>query len=291
MEENGIKFISLENCEYPKSLKEISSPPVGIYIKGKLPKEDFNFVSIVGSRKVTNYGSLICEDISSKIARKGVVVVSGMAYGIDSIAHRSCLENGGKTIAVLGCGVDVCYPRSNESLYRKILENGCVISEFPIGQRPERHLFPIRNRIIAGLSKVIVVIEAGKKSGTLITAKKAIEYDKVVMAVPGNLTSKNSEGCNLLIKNGSKCLTCVEDVFEELDFKESSQLKNYEKEIIPLAEKEKIVYSCISYEPISFDEIALKLDISVREVMSIITFLELKQLIKKVSGQKVIKNL
>ncbi len=277
---------------YPLPFTMMEDMPLGVYIIGNYPDNASPFVSIVGSRRVTDYGASVCNAMARELAESGIVVVSGMAMGTDAIAHKSCIEGGGKTIAVLGSGADVCYPVSNTNLYNEIKYNGCIISEYSLGERPAAANFPYRNRLIAALGSVTVVVEAAEASGSLITANKALDYGRSVMAVPGNITSRFSTGCNRLIANGCRMYTCVQDILEELGIRiDKNSLKKLEKDISPLAPNEKIVYDCIDYEPITADELTAKTGMEVKELSVILTLLELKGCIRRLSGQKFVRSL
>ncbi len=286
------EFIIPGDKEFPMQLTAMNEPPMGLYVIGKIPDSSYPMVSIVGSRRISDYGATVGNKLSRELAEAGVTVVSGMAMGADAIAHKGAIEGGGKTIAVLGTGADVCYPAVNTNLYNEIKINGCVISEFPLGTKPYKANFPYRNRIIACLSRATVVIEANERSGSLITANKAIDNGRTVMAVPGNITSSLSKGCNSLIRKGCIPVTCTEDILEELGIKLTKKgLKNSEKDLIPLAKDEKMLYDCISYEPVSADELIEKLNMDAREVTCLLTMLELKGCIRRLSGQKVVRSL
>lgn len=216
MKKNNIELISIYDQYYPKKLQEIYDKPITLFIKGN--KEILNSFSlaIVGCRENTQYGERVTKNISYEIAKNGIVTVSGLAKGIDSIAHKATLQSGGKTIAVVGNGLDIVYPEENTLLANEIVKRGgAIISEYVIGTKPEKMNFPARNRIISGLSSGVVVVEAKKKSGTMITVDFALEQGKEVFAIPGNITSKNSEGTNELIKQGAKLVNNVSDIFEE----------------------------------------------------------------------------
>ena len=187
------------------------------YKKGQILKTDENAVAIVGTRKASPYGKWTAYRLAGDLAKRGVTVVSGLAYGIDTEAHKGALDHGGRTIAVLGCGLDQCYPKSNARLMQQIERQGAVLSEYPIGMGPVPGNFPARNRIISGLAKGVVVVEAAAKSGALITAEFALEQGREVFAVPGNINSELSEGTNRLIQEGAKLVSCVEDILEELN--------------------------------------------------------------------------
>lgn len=288
MEKHKIKFISIENKEYPQNLKNIYDYPYGIYIKGNLSTK--KHIAIVGSRKCTDYGVDIAKTLSSQLAQNNITVVSGMAKGIDSFAHIGAIETNINlaTIAVLGCGLDICYPKENCELMNKIIQNGAVISEYPIGTNPNAAFFPQRNRIISGLSEAIIIVEASKKSGSLITADLALEQGKEVFAVPGNITSWLSEGTNDLIKQGANLITSIDDVLDNLGIEKNKytkrQIQNINNEIF-VAPNEKLVYDCISLEPQNIDAIFGKLDYPIDKLQSILTMLELKGYIKKIGGQ------
>lgn len=212
-----IKFLALIDKDYPALLKEIPDPPLVLFVKGELGNLTKS-IGVVGTRKMTVYGMRVAENITRDLALGGVTVVSGMARGIDSAAHRSALENGGRTVAVLGTGVDVIYPYENRGLYFNILKNGAVVSEVPPGMAVEKGAFRLRNRIISGLSKGVVVVEGAKESGSLITARYALDQGREVFAVPGPITSVMSEGPSYLISQGAKLVTNGKEVIDELSW-------------------------------------------------------------------------
>lgn len=216
MQKYEIDIITIKDEQYPQKLKNIYDSPAILYIKGnKNILQDFA-ISIIGCRQCSNYGKTIANNISYELAKKGINIISGMAAGIDSFAHIGCINAKGKTIAVLGNGLDRVYPKENIELFNQILQtDGAIISEYIIGTKPEKMNFPARNRIVSGLSDGVIVIEAKEKSGTLITVDFALEQGKNVFVIPGNITSQNSKGTNNLIKEGAKVVTCVEDVLEE----------------------------------------------------------------------------
>ncbi|MDR1913633.1 MAG: DNA-processing protein DprA, partial [Clostridiales bacterium] len=213
----GISYVTLKDREYPPLLKEMSNPPVIIYVMGTLPNNSLTKISIIGSRRCSSYGADVTRTLTKNLIDHNIVIVSGMARGIDSIAHKTALEYGGLTVAVLGCGLDICYPPENAELRGQIINKGCIISEYLPGMWPAKHLFPERNRIISGLSKIVIVTEASLKSGTLITASHALEQNREVMAVPGNITSALSEGTNYLISQGATVVTSYKDVLNTLN--------------------------------------------------------------------------
>ncbi|MBI2873497.1 MAG: DNA-protecting protein DprA [Firmicutes bacterium] len=212
----GANVLTLGDPEYPGYLKAIHDPPPVLYLKGSMLPEDDPAVAIVGTRRATAYGLKTARRLAAELASLGVTVVSGLARGIDGAAHEGALEAGGRTLAVLGCGIDIIYPREHRELYRLIPRNGTILSEFPPETAPESHHFPGRNRIISGLSRAVVVIEAGEGSGALITTDFALEQGREVLAVPGPITSSRSRGCHDLIKQGARLVQGIEDILEEL---------------------------------------------------------------------------
>jgi len=308
MESQGIVYISRNNPRFPSLLKEIPDAPVGIFFTGTLPADNIEKVAIIGSRNCSEYGLLTARLLAQPLAAAGVAIVSGMARGVDSMAHRGALQGGGITVAVLGCGVDICYPAENRELRKQILQEGCVVSEYAPGVRPAPAFFPARNRIISGLSRAVVVTEAGLKSGTLITVDQAQEQGREVLAVPGNISSKLSQGTNQLIRDGAFPVSNHEDILnilggapklgntrkpkskptaQELQ-KNPQNSKNFN---ISLAPDEKRVYDRLSLEPVSFDYLADVSEVDIGRLHLICTGLELKGLAKKLPGACYIKNM
>lgn len=229
LRDEGIDYYSMEHPLYPKRLFLIDSPPIGLFVKGKLPAEGRKAAAIVGSRTCSSYGRTACDLFCKEFAREKIDVISGMAIGIDACAHQSTLAGGGKTYAVLGCGVDVCYPMANYTLYEQIIETGGVISEFYPGTKPIAMRFPMRNRIIAGLSDAVLAVEARRKSGTLITVGCALNQGKEVYSVPGRLTDKLSEGCNGLIAIGARIALSPKEMVDDIKktaFEETAALSS-----------------------------------------------------------------
>ena len=220
MEEQGIIYLSREHERFPELLKTIPDPPIGLFCIGTLPPDTMYKVAIIGSRTCSEYGKMAAQLLATPLAQTNVVIVSGMARGVDSAAHKGALTGGGKTIAVLGCGIDICYPSENAHLRDEIINNGCIISEYSLGIAPNKAFFPARNRIISGLSHGVVVTEAGKQSGTLITVDQALDQGREVMAVPGNVSSGLSEGTNRLIREGAHLVACHTDVLFVLNIPE-----------------------------------------------------------------------
>lgn len=219
LEKEKINIITIQDESYPKLLKEIYAPPAILYIRGNFEPNDESSLGVVGTRNFSDYGKHITPIITSELSRSGLTIVSGLAIGIDTIAHKTAIENNGRTIAVLGSGIDTksIYPTINRYLAERIIEQGAIISEFPINTNPLPQNFPQRNRIISGLSLGVLVIEAQEKSGSMITARNALEQNREVFAVPGNIISNNSSGPNSLIKMGAKLVTKAKDILEELN--------------------------------------------------------------------------
>lgn len=283
----GAEIITDVDDDYPESLRVIDDRPMVLYIKGSLVKEDAIAIGIVGSRKATSYGKWACEKTSGNLARLGVTIISGLATGIDTYAHRAALDAGGRTIAVLGCGVDVIYPQKNRVLYEEIPTAGALISELPLETQPLPHHFPMRNRIISGMSLGIAVIEAQEKSGSLITASYAASQGKDVFAVPGNINSIYSSGTNLLIKDGAKPLLNIEDIIEEIPKLKSisRNVKSKELDKVPLSETEKKVLSTLQEGPLHCDIIALRTGLDISTVLGTLMILEMKETIKELSSR------
>jgi len=304
MENKRIVYISRNHERFPTLLGLIPDPPVGIFYMGELPADDTNKIGIIGSRKCSDYGLQATKLLTKPLAGQGIVIVSGMARGVDSIAHRSAIEADGKTIAVLGCGPDICYPSENLQLRDAIINNGCVLSEYPPGQRPVAAFFPARNRIISGLSRGIIVAEAGKKSGTLITVDQAIEQGRDVLAVPGNIMNPLSAGTNLLIRDGAIPVTDYTDVLFALGIAEKTDTadvnnqyahgslakKTEENPKSALAPEEKLVYDSLTFEPESFDSLQLTTKLPSANLHFLCTVLELKGLIRKLPGARYAKS-
>ncbi|NQV17342.1 MAG: DNA-protecting protein DprA [Armatimonadetes bacterium] len=287
METFEIKFISILDKDYPTLLKSIYTPPPFLFYRGKLDKDIFRrTIAIVGTRKPTNYGKIMTKRIGSKLVQAGFTIVSGLAYGIDTIAHLSTFENNGRTIAVLGTGCDQIYPPINREIAEKIIETGALISEYLPGQKVEKWNFPTRNRIISGISLGSLIIEGSKKSGALLTAKFALDQNRDVFALPGDINREQSAGPNYLIKLGAKIVTCPDDILEEYDL----VLDRPEKPFPKLSEKEDNIYQVLleNKPEIQFDDLMLKTGYSVGELSTVLLSLELKSIIKKVPGNKIV---
>ncbi|GMQ65044.1 DNA-processing protein DprA [Vallitalea maricola] len=291
IKKSNINFYSIDDDLYPENLKNIYDYPYGIYVKGDI-KDDSPIIAVVGARRCTEYGREVAKLFGRELAKMGIIIISGMARGIDTAAHKGALEGGGRTYAVLGSGVNICYPKENYKLMDDISHKGALISEFPVNQIPKPGNFPLRNRIISGISDGVLVIEAAGKSGSLITADQALEQGKDVYSIPGRITDKLSEGTNNLIKMGAKMVTNIDDILDEISmsFTKKKQ-KNSENITLGLAEIEKIVYSCLSLEPLFIDDIHIKSNIPIDELGLILTKLELKGVIKQLPNKYFIKKL
>lgn len=285
LKEQNIRFITTEDEEYPEKLKHIYNPPQGLYIRGNILNLDIPTVAIVGARNCSYYGKETAKKAAMELAKKGVTIISGLAAGIDTSAHIGTLEACGKTVAVLGNGINLCYPKENVKVYQNILKKGSIISEFPLNSPPLALHFPQRNRIISGLADVILVVEAKLKSGSLITADLALEQGKEVLAVPGRIYDALSEGCNSLIKQGAGIYTNVDDIVELLTIKEDKKVakdyKIHEKENLGLAFEEEKVYSEVGLRPKCLTEIVDKCGFSTAKTAKILLHLEMSGLIQQ----------
>lgn len=293
IEENNIKIVTILDEEYSKSLKEIYDPSIVLYVKGELPKQNDLSVAIVGSRRASFYGLSTAEKLGMQLAQLGIVVVSGLARGIDTSAHKGALKAGGKTIAVLGSGLGNIYPSENKKLAEEISKNGAVVSEFPFNSSPLAFNFPRRNRIISGLSQGVVIVEAAKRSGALITANCALEQGREVFAVPGKLDSLTSSGTNKLIKQGAKLVQGIEDIIEELNIKVETKRESQdagEPKGIELVSSEKILYDLISSDPVHIDNLVGKSGVSSSEAAKVLLNLQLKHLVKELPGKNFVRS-
>lgn len=303
-----INVITVKSDMYPKNLKNIYDPPPILYLRGKIGTGDENSIAIVGSRRATPYGLKVTEHLAKELAALGVTIISGMARGIDSCAHKGAIAGAGRTIAVLGCGVDIVYPRENVQLMNNIISQGAVISEYPPGAEPQKLNFPARNRIISGLAKGVIVVEAGEKSGTLITVDFALEQGREVFVVPGNINSSESQGTNRLIKEGAKPVTCIDDILEEIDlgirggrdgsYRSFGPAPNFlntiqdtwesiEKAEGPFKDidlNERNILKCVVYGQKHIDDIALESGIDIGTTSFLLTMLEVKGFIKQHPG-------
>jgi DNA processing protein len=292
VEEVGAKIITYGDQAYPSELREIYAPPLLLYLKGLDIPLNMTYVAVVGSRNPTPYGLKTSEEIGQGLARRGAGVVSGMARGIDAAAHWGCISGKGFTIAVLGTGIDRIYPASNKKLYHRICERGAVITEFPLGTPPEPKNFPIRNRVISGLCRGIVVVEATKQSGSLITASLALEHGREVFAVPGSINSFKSRGCHYLIKQGARLVENSDDILDELglNFPFSTKKDAFkEAPIPPMGEEEKAIYDMLGDYPVHMDQIVRQGNREPSEVASTLLKMELRGLIRQLPGKMFVR--
>jgi DNA processing protein len=285
LERNGVQALTYHDDKYPSRLKEIYDYPPILYVRGKILPEDEWCLAVVGTRRATVYGRQVTEEIVNDLAHNKITIVSGLARGIDTIAHQAALEAGGRTIAVSACGLDIIYPSENAGLAKRILEQGAIVSEYPLGTKPKPEHFPRRNRILSGLSLGVLVTEAGESSGALITADLALEQNRDVLAVPGSVLSPASQGTNHLIQEGAKLVRNCQDVLEELNLRAVAQQLEF-KEIIPASDTESLLLKKLSAEPVHIDEICAASGLSVSTVSSTLAMMELKGLIKSVGSMK-----
>jgi len=283
--DQDISIITIEDNIYPELLKQIHNPPYILYYRGTPFKEqDEISLAVVGSRKTSPYGTQVVEDIVTKLAQAGLCIVSGLALGIDGLAHRSCLHTQGRTIAVLGNGLDTIYPSSHTPLAREIISSGgLIISEFPINTPSYRSNFPQRNRIISGLTLGTLVIEAGEKSGSLITAKYALEQNREVFAIPGPIYNSGSKGPNSLIRQGACLVSKAEDIINELNIGHTAEIIKAKK-IIPNNEHEALILSILKHKPIHIDELIRESKLDARKINAILVTMELKNMVKNTNG-------
>ena len=279
--------LAFTDPDYPANLKELAHMPPVLFMRGELVEADRQAAAIVGTRYPSNYGRQIAERLGRELGQSGVTVVSGLARGADTFAHRGALDAGGRTVAVLGCGLDVYYPPENRKLYDEIAEQGAVLSEFSFGTGPLAMNFPKRNRVVSGLSRVLVAVEAGEKSGVLNTVAWAQDQGRVVYAVPGNLTSPQSIGTNRLIREGARPLTAFDDILAELGV----AAKRAERKAVPVEADEQPVLDFLSSEPKHIDEICDGLGLPVSQLLSLLLQLELKGLVRQLPGKLFVKEI
>ena len=286
---DNARFISYKHPDYPPRLKAMSDAPLGLFIKGALPNPAAPAVAIIGTRDNTQYGGRVAELLATELTEAGVVIISGMARGLDSRAHEAALAAGGQTCAVLPSGIDVCYPSENSRLYRSIAETDCLLTEFLPGFKPQRWSFPARNRIIAGMADILAVVEADVKSGTNSTVDHALAQGKEVFAVPGKIFDKKSSGTNELIKQGAHILTSPADVLLALKINHTDPVSETPQKI-SLASDETLVYDCLNYEPCSVDYIVYKTGLNIAVLNKLLLNMELAGHVKRLPGQRYIKS-
>jgi DNA processing protein len=281
LERYGIQVLTCKDKDYPSRLKEIYDYPPVIYIKGTLLPEDEWCLAVVGTRRASAYGRQVAEELVADLARSKITIISGLARGIDTITHKTALESGGRTLAVFASGLDIIYPNENTNLVYNVVENGCIISEYPLGMKPRAENFPRRNRILSGLSMGVVVIEAGETSGAMITARMALEQNREVFAVPGSILSVNSSGTHRLIQEGAKLVRDYQDILEELNL--TTVTRQIEmKEILPETDTEVAILRLLSTEPTNIDEVCRNSGLETAMVSGTLAMMELKGLVKQV---------
>jgi len=300
IEKSGVHVVCRDDAEYPKHLREIYDPPLVLYVKGALTERDGLAIAVVGSRRTTLYGQDMARKLAFQLARVGVTVVSGLARGIDTAAHNGALQAKGRTVAVIGCGIDIIYPAENKKLAEEIVEKGgAVVTEFPFGVQPDRQNFPMRNRIISGWSLGVVVVEANLKSGALITANQAGEQGRQVFAVPGRADSILSKGANKLIKDGAKLTEDVEDILSEFEYllpkkagecMETGLEGGGTKPALQLSETEEKVMAQVGNEEVAIDEIIRASGLTTACVSATLLALEMKRLVRQLPGKQYVRN-
>ena len=286
---SGVRALTWHDAEYPARLKETYDLPPLLYVKGSLTPQDEKSIAVVGTRTPSHYGRQVAAQFVRDLANAGLAIVSGLARGVDGIAHTAALDAGQRTIAVLGSGLDIIYPREHTRLSDKIAENGALISEHALGARPEPGNFPRRNRIMSGMTLGTLVIEAGKKSGALITARQALEENREVFAVPGSIFSRESAGTNRLIKDGAaKLVTNCEEILEELNLPAVAQQIEMAA-LFPDDENEAELLRYITFDPVHVDDVCRSSGKSAADVSSVLALMELKGLVKQIGGMNYVR--
>jgi DNA processing protein len=289
-----IRIVTILDPNYPQLLREINDPPPVLYIKGEYTKQDAVAISIVGTRRASQYGRMIATTLAKEISQLGLTVVSGLAMGIDTAAHQGALQVGGRTIAVLGSGLPNIYPAMHRQLAEKISDSGLLLSEFPLHCQPSKWSFPQRNRIISGLARGVVVVEAPLRSGALITARLALEQGREVFAVPGNITNTGSAGPNRLIKDGAKLIETVADIIDEFpDLKHliAPQRTDMNLAKVFLSIQENTVYKLLGLEPLHIDDIINQCNLSLAEISQALLTLQMQGLVKEIDGKRYTRGL
>lgn len=286
---SGVALLTVADAEYPALLRTVEGAPATLYVRGALLPEDELALAVVGSRQVTPYGRQVTLHLVGDLVAQGLTIVSGLARGIDAVAHRAALDAGGRTIAVLGCGVDVAYPPEHRALAQDIAAQGAVVSEFPLGAKPDAPNFPMRNRVIAGLSLGTLVVEAGTSSGALITAARALEQNREVFAVPGSIFAPRSAGTNALIRRGeAKLITCAGDILEELRVEHVPQQLALDA-VLAHDETEDRLLRHLSQEPMHVDALTRAVELPISVVSSTLAMLELRGVVRQVSAMQYVR--
>lgn len=288
LDRHGVRAIPMDHTDYPRLLRHIPAQPTVLYIKGSYDPIDDLAIGIVGTRRSTTYGRDVTRKLSAELAAAGVTIVSGLARGIDSYAHDAALVAGGRTLAICGCGLDTVYPPQNRRLAERIIENGALISEYPVGVPPDGPHFPARNRIISGLSRGVLVIEAPRRSGALITTNFALEQGRDVYAVPGSAMSRQSEGCHELIRSGAALVTSAEHILEDLNVT-ASQSAVQSRMVLPETDAEKMLLACIGAEPRHINELSMDTGLPIHEANGTLLTMELKGLIRQSGAQHYVR--
>jgi DNA processing protein len=282
-----ITILTWDDQGYPSSLKEIEQPPPVLYLRGALLPDDDWAVAVVGTRRLTAYGRQVAEQVAGTLAQNGVTVVSGLARGIDGVAHQAAINAGGRTLAVLGCGVDRIYPPEHRRLAEQIITHGGILSDYAPGTAPDAANFPPRNRIISGLSRAVVVVEAGETSGALITASFAAQQGREVFAVPGTILAVQSKGTNLLIQQGARPLLDFNDLLEALNLDRVIEHRTA-RSVLPADETESRLLGLLGSEPLHVDEIRLQADLPIEKISATLVLMELKGMVRQVGGMQYI---
>lgn len=283
VEKAGVILATLEDDFYPPLLKHVADAPPLLYVQGEIRTGDELAIAVVGTRRATVYGKQVCEQIVREVAGRGVTIVSGLARGIDAVAHRAALEAGGRTIAVVASGLDLVYPPDHRSLAREVAQSGAIVSEYPFGAPPEAGNFPARNRIISGMTRLTLVVEAGESSGALITANFALEQGRDVLAVPGSILAAGCVGTNRLIQQGAKLVQDAEDILDELDVATVGRQLEF-RTLVPEDPIERSLLDVLTGEPLHIDEIVRQVNLPVATVSSALALLELKGMARHVGG-------
>lgn len=287
--EANVTPLTWDDPAYPRRLKEMDDPPPVLYVKGDLEDVDEFAVAVVGTRRPTPYGRQVAEEMSQQLTARGITVISGLARGIDAIAHRSALESGGRTIAVQACGLDLVYPPEHKKLAAQIVQKGALVSDYPLGTEPRGDYFPRRNRILAGMSLGVLVVEGDIKSGALITARIAVEQNREVFAVPGSIFSPQSRGTNTIISRGeAKLVRTIDDVLDELNLTVVPQQMQM-RELVPATDTEAGILQHLSSEPVHVDEVCRQSGLPVSTVSSLLAMMELKGLVRQMAPMAYVK--
>lgn len=288
----GIRLVSFVDDEYPALLREIYDPPLALYARGTLEPSDRHAIAVVGSRRTTHYGRTVADRLSYQLAKVGYRVISGLARGIDTAAHEGALKGGGRTLAVVGSGLGNLYPPENRKLADAIAAQGCVLSEFPMARQPDKTTFPMRNRIVSGLSAGVVVVEADRTSGAMNTAKQALDQGRSVFAVPGRVDASTSSGCHLLIKQGARLVEGVDDVLEEFEMLIPAQTLEQAKVLdqrpeVSLSSEEQSMVRALWEEPLTVDELARRVGLDPASLSARLMTLEMKRVVRMLPGRRV----